>query len=84
MYQAWQDIYIIFDKNRFQIVQRIFGIKIEKSESLENILAVLLSKSDCLGVIIFTKGNNYTIGSGLKEIEVAWLAQEIQDWLYDR
>ncbi len=79
--------HIRFERNEFELKHQIFGWTYWRQRG-EN--------SEILGAFIYTcfRGNKinircgnhtgtyfYVLGNYLKEIEAAWLAQEIQDWL---
>ena len=93
LYKLCERIRIYFDRNRFEIAYEGLNFKFKKEEAVSNILGVFLysirenNGRDCYSVKIKTEKTNYPItmdSKSLTEIEAAWLAQEIQDWLYDR
>jgi hypothetical protein len=79
---------ITFERQQFEIIHQIFGWNYWRRTG---------EKSEILGAFLYYKGsegyqikircdNNrgtycYVLANNLKEIEAAWLAQEIQDWL---
>lgn len=92
-YKLCQKIRIYFDSNKFEIEYEILNFQFKKGEDISNILGVFLygirnnDGRDYYSVKIKTEKNNYPItmdSKSLTEREAAWLAQEIQDWLYDR
>lgn len=93
LYKLCQRIRISFDRNRFEIEYESLNLNFKQEEAVSNILGIFLysinenDARDCYSVKIKTEKTNYPIrmaDKGLTEIEAAWLAQEIQDWLYDR
>ena len=83
--------YISFSRTSFQrktlLKTRLFRLTLnQQRETIENILGVFLYITDKqgFGVKLRSKTEMHTIFSGLSEIESAWLAQEIQEWLYPR
>ncbi|MGB5768302.1 MAG: serine/threonine-protein kinase [Crocosphaera sp.] len=84
IYQYFKDMKLVFLENSFKIQRSIFGLTYQSING---------SNNDILGVFLYGSSNNhqvkirvgtknYIIGENLKEEECAWLAKEIQDWLY--
>ncbi|MGK7941962.1 MAG: serine/threonine protein kinase [Crocosphaera sp.] len=84
VYQYCKDMKVVFLDNSFKIKRTIFGLTYQSIEGLnEDILGVFLYEAArSHSVKIKTKQRSYIIGENLKEAECAWLAKEIQDWLY--
>ncbi|MDJ0843213.1 serine/threonine protein kinase [Crocosphaera sp.] len=84
VYQYFKDMRLVFLEQSFKIQRTIFGLTYQSiNTSNDEILGVFLySSSDNHQVKIRTRKRNYMIGENLKEEECAWLAKEIQDWLY--
>ena len=84
VYQYCKDIKVVFLENSFKIRRTIFGLTYQSIDRLnDDILGIFLYEgSKSHSVKIRTKQKSYMIGENLKEGECAWLAKEIQDWLY--
>jgi len=78
---------INFYRNEFEINHRIFGWNYSRQTGeTSEILGAFLYKTSGGYQIKIRSGNHagthsYVLGKNLEEIEAAWLAQEIQDWL---
>ncbi|MDJ0600201.1 MAG: serine/threonine-protein kinase [Crocosphaera sp.] len=84
IYKYFQDMRVIFLEKSFKIQRTIFGLTYQSINCSNNdIIGVFLyGSSNNHQVKIRTKNRSYIIGENLKEEECAWLAKEIQDWLY--
>ncbi|MDJ0658491.1 MAG: serine/threonine-protein kinase [Crocosphaera sp.] len=83
-YQYFKDMRLVFSEQSFKIQRTIFGLTYQSiNRSNDEILGIFLyGSSKNHQVKIRTKKRSYVIGENLKEEECAWLAKEIQDWLY--
>ncbi|MEG4085634.1 serine/threonine-protein kinase [Microcoleus sp. POL10_C6] len=80
---------ITFNRNSFKLEHQIFGWSYlgQRGELSEILGAFIYNTSFFGGNQIRIRSGNYTgtyfyvLGNHLKEVEAAWLAQEIQDWL---
>lgn len=79
---------INFNRNEFEIKSQIFGWNYRRHRGeVSQILGVFIYNHSLGGNEIRIRSGNetgtyfYVLGNNLKEIEAAWLAQEIQDWL---
>ncbi|ACB52961.1 serine/threonine protein kinase [Crocosphaera subtropica ATCC 51142] len=84
VYQYCKDMRVVFLEKAFKIQRTIFGLTYQSiNASNDDIIGVFLyGSSNNHQVKIRTKNRSYIIGENLKEEECAWLAKEIQDWLY--
>ncbi|MBD1884235.1 protein kinase domain-containing protein [Microcoleus vaginatus] len=80
---------ITFNRNYFKLEHQIFGWSYlgQRGELSDILGAFIYNTSFFGGNQIRIRSGNYTgtyfyvLGNHLKEVEAAWLAQEIQDWL---
>jgi serine/threonine protein kinase len=76
-----------FDRDKFELKHQIFGWSYFRQRGeLSEILGAFIYNTFRGNQIKIRCGNHtgtyfYVLGNYLKEIEAAWLAQEIQDWL---
>ena len=84
VYRYCQDMRVVFLEQSFKIQRTILGLTYQSIHgSSDDILGVFLyGSSNNYQVRIRTKKRSYIIGENLREEECAWLAKEIQDWLY--
>ncbi|MDJ0729156.1 MAG: serine/threonine-protein kinase [Crocosphaera sp.] len=84
VYQYFQDMRVVFLEKSFRIKRTIFGLTYQSiNASNDEIIGVFLyGSSNNHQVKLRIKNRSYIIGENLKEEECAWLAKEIQDWLY--
>ncbi len=84
IYQYCKDIKVVFLENSFKIQRTILGLTYQSIDrSSDEILGVFLyGTSNNHQVKIRTRKRSYIIAEKIKEEECAWLAKEIQDWLY--
>ncbi|MEL4894226.1 serine/threonine protein kinase [Crocosphaera sp. Alani8] len=84
IYQYCKDMRVVFLEESFKIQRTIFGLTYQSiNRSNNEIIGVFLyGNSNNHQVKIRTKKRSYIIGENLKEEECAWLAKEIQDWIY--
>lgn len=84
VYKYCQDMRVVFLEQSFKIQRTIFGLTYQSiNASNDEIIGVFLyGDSNNYQVKIRTKKKSYIIGQNLKEEECAWLAKEVQDWLY--
>lgn len=78
--------HIYFDRNFFEVEFETRNLKYgKKRRDITDILGVFLHKQgNVYQINIRLYSENYWLGGALGENESAWLAQEIQDWLYYR
>ncbi|MCL1473231.1 serine/threonine protein kinase [Argonema antarcticum] len=81
-----EQTHIYFDRNRFKLNRQTLRFTYGLQEGyVADILGVfLLNKSQSFDVSIRTSNRTYQLCRGLSDVESAWLAQEIQDWLNSR
>ncbi|MEG4030080.1 MULTISPECIES: serine/threonine-protein kinase [unclassified Microcoleus] len=78
---------ITFNRNYFKLEHQIFGWSyLGQRGEVSEILGAFLYNTYQGNQIRIRSGNErgtyfYTLATNLKEVEAAWLAQEIQDWL---
>ncbi|MEG4816114.1 serine/threonine-protein kinase [Microcoleus sp. K5-D4] len=78
---------ITFNRNYFKLEHQIFGWSyLGQRGEVSEILGAFLYNTYQGNQIKIRSGNErgtyfYTLATNLKEVEAAWLAQEIQDWL---
>ncbi|MEG4986459.1 serine/threonine-protein kinase [Microcoleus sp. BR0-C5] len=78
---------ITFNRNYFKLEHQIFGWSyLGQRGEVSEILGAFLYNTYQGNEIRIRSGNErgtyfYTLATNLKEVEAAWLAQEIQDWL---
>jgi len=78
---------IKFNRNYFKLEHQIFGWSYsQQTGEISEILGTFIYGVGAVHDIRIRSGNNmksyfYILAKNLKEIEAAWLAQEIQDWL---
>ena len=78
---------ITFNRNYFKLEHQIFGWSyLGQTGEVSEILGAFLYNTYQGNEIRIRSGNErgtyfYTLATNLKEVEAAWLAQEIQDWL---
>lgn len=79
---------ITFNRNYFKLEHQIFGWSyLQQTGEVSEILGAFLYNTVAGKNQIKIRSGNYTgtyfyvLGNNLKEVEAAWLAQEIQDWL---
>ncbi|MEG4405726.1 serine/threonine-protein kinase [Microcoleus sp. MON2_D5] len=78
---------ITFNRNYFKLEHQIFGWSyLGQRGEVSEILGAFLYNTSQGNQIRIRSGNErgtyfYTLATNLKEVEAAWLAQEIQDWL---
>ena len=78
---------IKFNRNNFKLENQIFGwTYLEQTGEISEILGAFIYTMTDGNQIRIRSGNVtatyfYTLATNLKEVEAAWLAQEIQDWL---
>ncbi|MEG4109289.1 serine/threonine-protein kinase [Microcoleus sp. S13_C5] len=78
---------ITFNRNYFKLEHQIFGWSyLRQRGEVSEILGAFLYNTYQGNQIRIRSGNErgtyfYTLATNLKEVEAAWLAQEIQDWL---
>jgi serine/threonine protein kinase len=78
---------ITFNRNYFKLEHQIFGWShSQQTGEISEILGIFIYDEGRINQIRIRSGNNmksyfYVLGTDLKEVEAAWLAQEIQDWL---
>ncbi len=84
VYQYCKDMRVVFLEQSFKIQRTVFGLTYQSiNTSNDDIIGVFLyGSSNNHQVKIRTKNRSYIIGENLREEECAWLAKEIQDWLY--
>ncbi|MGK7883016.1 MAG: serine/threonine protein kinase [Crocosphaera sp.] len=84
VHQYCKDMKVLFLENSFKIKRSILGLTYQSiNGSIDDILGVFLYEGyKNHSVKIRTRKRSYIIGENLKEEECAWLAKEIQDWLY--
>ena len=84
VYRYCKDMKVIFSENYFTIKRTVLGLTYQSiNRPSDEILGIFLyGGSNNHEVKIRTKKRSYIIGENLKEEECAWLAKEIQDWLY--
>jgi len=78
---------ITFNRNYFKLEHQIFGWSYsQQTGEISEILGTFIYAEGRINQVRIRSGNNmksyfYVLATDLKEVEVAWLAQEIQDWL---
>jgi serine/threonine protein kinase len=78
---------ITFNRNYFKLEHLIFGWSYsQQTGEISEILGTFIYAQGRINQIRIRSGNNmksyfYVLATDLKEVEAAWLAQEIQDWL---
>ena len=78
---------ITFNRNYFKLEHQIFGWSyLKQTGEISEILGAFVYTMTDGNQIRIRSGNDrrtycYVLASGLKDVEAAWLAQEIQDWL---
>jgi hypothetical protein len=78
---------ITFNRNYFKVEHQIFGWSYsQQTGEISEILGTFIYGAGAVHQIRIRSGNNmksylYVLATTLKEVEAAWLAQEIQDWL---
>ena len=78
---------ITFNRNYFKLEHQIFGWSYsQQTGEISEILGTFIYAEGRINQIRIYSGNNmksyfYVLAKDLKEVEAAWLAQEIQDWL---
>jgi serine/threonine protein kinase len=78
---------ITFNRNYFKLQHQIFGWSYsQQTGEISEILGTFIYAEGRINQVRIRSGNNmksyfYVLATDLKEVEAAWLAQEIQDWL---
>jgi len=78
---------ITFNRNYFKLEHQIFGWSYsQQTGEISEILGTFIYAEGRINQVRIRSGNNmksyfYVLATDLKEVEAAWLAQEIQDWL---
>ena len=78
---------ITFNRNYFKLEHQIFGWSyFQQTGKISEILGIFINTTGMANEIRISSGNDrrtyfYVLATGLKDVEAAWLAQEIQDWL---
>jgi len=78
---------ITFNRNYFKLEHQIFGWSYsQQTGEISEILGTFIYGLGAINQIRIRSGNNrksyfYVLATTLKDVEAAWLAQEIQDWL---
>jgi hypothetical protein len=78
---------ITFNRNYFKLEHQIFGWSYsQQTGEISEILGTFIYSGGTGHDIRIRSGNNmksyfYILATNLKDVEAAWLAQEIQDWL---
>jgi serine/threonine protein kinase len=78
---------ITFNRHYFKLEHQIFGWSyLQQIGEISEILGTFIYTVNEVNQIRIRSGNDmgtyfYTLAKNLKEVEAAWLAQEIQDWL---
>jgi len=78
---------IRFNRNYFKLEHQIFGWSYsQQTGEISEILGTFIYAEGRINQVRIRSGNNmksyfYVLATDLKEVEAAWLAQEIQDWL---
>jgi hypothetical protein len=78
---------ITFNQNYFKLEHQIFGWSyFQQTGKISEILGIFINTMGMGSEIRISSGNDrrtyfYVLANGLKDVEAAWLAQEIQDWL---
>jgi hypothetical protein len=78
---------IKFNRNYFKLEHQIFGWSyLQQTGEISEILGAFIYTMTDGNQIRIRSGNDrgtyfYVLATNLKEVEAAWLAQEIQDWL---
>lgn len=78
---------IVFDLHQFKLQRQIFGVTYsQQTGEISEILGVFLHSDrharDSTQVVIRSDHKRYPLKGALSEHECAWIAQEIQTWLY--